>query len=79
MVKPVKMTFDSVKDSDRWVELAYDLKFEKYKEEYPEMDEDELSDKFYKEIVLKKFQYGEYGSFEIIVDEDFNIIGGKIF
>jgi hypothetical protein len=47
--------------------------------EHPEMDEDELSDKFYTEVVSKKFQYGEYGSFEIIVDENFNIVGGRIF
>ena len=46
---------------------------------FAEMDEDELSDKFYTEVVSKFFQYGEYGNFEIIVDEDFNIVGGKIF
>ena len=42
-------------------------------------DEDELSDKFYTEVVSKKFEWGEYGSFEIIVDENFNIVGGRIF
>lgn len=78
-MKTAKMTFDSVKDSDGWMELAHTLKFEQFKSEHPELDEDELSDKFYTEVVSKKFQYGEYGSFEIIVDENFNIVGGRIF
>jgi hypothetical protein len=28
--------------------------------------------------ISKTFEYGEYGSIEIIVDEKLNIIGGKI-
>jgi len=30
------------------------------------------------EKIQEIFEYGEYGSFEIIVDEDLNIIGGHI-
>ena len=60
------------------MELSYDLKFEKFKNEHPDIDEDELSDKFYTEVVSKKFQYGEFADIEIEVDENFNIVGGKI-
>ncbi len=79
MMKTAKMEFLSIKDPEGWMELAHELKFEQFKNEHPGMDEDELSDKFYVEVVSKKFQYGEYGSFEIIVDENFNIVGGRIF
>lgn len=72
--KTVTMNFESIKDSDAWMELAYDLKFDEFKNKYPEMNDNDLSDKFYEEVV----PYGEYGSFEIIVDENFNIVGGKI-
>ena len=61
------------------MELIHELKFEQFKNEHPEMDEDELSDKFYIEVVSKKFKYGDYRSFEIIVNENFNIVGGHIF
>lgn len=78
-MKTAKMTFESIKDSDGWMELVHALKFEQFKNEHPEMDEDELSEKFYTEVVCKKFEYGEYGNFEIEVDENFNIVGGRIF
>ena len=72
------MTFNSIKDSDGWMELAHTLLFDKFKKEHSNLNDDELSDKFYNEIVSKKFKYGEFGDFEIIVDENFNIVGGKI-
>jgi len=61
------------------MELAYELKFDNFKKEYPKLNEDELNDKFFKEIVLKKFRYGEYADIEIEIDENFNIIGGQIY
>lgn len=76
--KTASMTIESIKDSDGWMELAHDLLFEKFKKDHPDLDEDDLSDSFYKEVVSKKFEYGEYADIEIIVDEDFNIVGGKI-
>ena len=78
MSKTVKITLDSIKGSDMWMELAYELKFEQFKNEHPEMDEEEIDDKFYTEIVIKKFKYGEYADIEIEFDENFNIVGGKI-
>lgn len=77
-MKTAKITLDSLKDSDGWMELAHELKFDQFKREHPELDEDELSDKFYTEIVVKKFKYGEYADIEIEVDENFNIVGGRI-
>ena len=77
-MKTAKVTLNSIKDSDGWMELAHTLKFEQFQKENPGLDEDELSDKFYTEIVLKKFEYGEYANIEIEVDENFNIVGGKI-
>lgn len=74
-----KIKLESIKDSDGWNELAYTVAFEKFKKEHPEIeDEDDLSDEFYQEVIAKTFEYGEYADLEIEVDENFNIIGGKI-
>ena len=78
MSKTATIRLLSVKDSDGWNELAHELFFEKFKNEHSELDEDELYDIFYKEIVSKKFKYGEYADLTIIVDENLNIVGGKI-
>lgn len=56
--KTSTISFDSVKDSGSWADLAHDLG---------------LFDKLY-----DIFEYGEYGNFTIEVDEDLNIVGGKI-
>ena len=77
-MKTAKITLNNIKSSDGWGELAFELKFKKFKSKYPELDEDEISDKFYTEIISKKFQYGEFANLEIEFDEDFNIVGGKI-
>jgi hypothetical protein len=77
-MKTATITLDSIKDSDGWMELAHTLKFEQFKKEHPELDENVLSDRFYKEVVEPRFQYGEYANIRIEVDENFNIIGGKI-
>ena len=77
-MKTATITLTSLKDSDGWMELAHTLKFEKFKADNPGLDEDELNDKFHNEVVYKKFQYGEFADIEIIVDENFNIVGGKI-
>jgi hypothetical protein len=77
-MKKSKIILKSIKDSDGWSGLVFDLKFEKFKKENPELKEDVLIDKFYDEVISKKFEYGEYADIEIEVDEDFNIVGGKI-
>ncbi len=78
-MKTAKIKLTSIKDSDGWNELAYDLKFENFKKEHPNLNEEELADKFYTDIVSKKFKYGEFANLEIIFDENFNIVGGKIY
>ncbi|MFW6225483.1 MAG: hypothetical protein ACOC2W_02705 [bacterium] len=77
--KTFKITLKSIKDSDGWVELAYYLKFDEFQKNNPSLNEDELHNKFYNEVIYKNFKYGEYANLEIEVDENFNIIGGKIF
>lgn len=72
------MQLDSIKCPDGWHEMAHDLKWEQHEKNNPDLDEDELIDKFHDEVVAKMFEYGEYGSIEIEVDEDFNIVGGRI-
>ena len=66
-----KIKISDVKNSDGYYELCNDL-FGHLNSE----DEDEEPES--NKICRKIFKYGEYGTFEIIVDEDFNIIGGKI-
>lgn len=73
-----KITLESVKSSDGWTELAYNVAFEKFKEQHKDLDEDEVSDKFYEEVIGKTFKYGEFANLEIEFDEDFNIVGGRI-
>lgn len=77
-MKTAKIRLESIKDSDGWAGLAYELKFKNFQEEHPDLDEDELANKFYEEVVSPVFRYGEYADLEIIVDENFNIVGGKI-
>jgi hypothetical protein len=64
--------------SEVWGELAHDLKFVAFAALHPELDEEELSDRFYREVTVKRFEYGEFATIEIEVDEEFNIVGGKI-
>jgi len=73
-----KITLEEVKSSDGWNELMYDLLFEKYKLEHPELDDNEASDKFYTEKILSNFKWGDFGTITIEVDENLNIVGGKI-
>lgn len=77
-MKTQKIVLNSVKSSDLWMELCHNLLFDKFKEDNPGVDEDELLDKFYNEVVLEKFEHGEYANLEIVIDEHFNIVGGKI-
>lgn len=78
-MKTVKIKLESIKDSDGWIQLTHTLLFEKFKNDNKNLNEYELSDKFYLEVIEKKFRYGEYANIEIEVDEDFNIISGKIY
>lgn len=78
-MKTAKIRLESIKLSDGWSELAFDLKWDKFLEEHKHLDEDEVADKFYNEVIEKNFKWGEYANLEIEFDENFRIIGGKIF
>ena len=66
-MKTAKINIESYKDSDGWFSLCSELGL--LKEENGEQNHD---------IVYKMFEYGEYADMEIIIDENFNIVGGKI-
>lgn len=57
--KTAKISLSSVKDSDGWAELGFELGFSEKK-------------------ISKVFQWSEYADLEIEVDEDLNIVGGRI-
>lgn len=77
-MKTSKIILESIKDTDGWYQLAYELKFEAFKKEHPSLDEDTLNDFFYTEFISNYFEYGEYANIEIEIDENFNIVGGEI-
>ena len=58
--------------------LIYDIFKEKYENEGLCINEDDLHDKLH-DKAKSIFEYGEYANLEIEVDENLNIIGGKIF
>jgi len=76
-MKTVKMTIESYYPSG-WYELANDLLFEKFKKDRPHHNPKELDDDFYNLVVNQIFEYGEFANIEIEVDEDLNIVGGRI-
>ena len=45
-MKTSKIILESIKDTDGWYQLAYELKFETFKKEHPSLDEDTLNDFF---------------------------------
>jgi len=77
-MKTAKITLNSIKDSDGWMELAHTLKFDQFKKDHPNLNETDVSDRFYADVVVKKFKYGEYANIELEIDENFNIISGRI-
>jgi len=77
-MKTKTIILESIKNSDVWTEVAFELKFEKFEKENPSLDEDKLADKFYTDVISKMFEYGEYANIKLTIDENFNITGGKI-
>lgn len=77
-IKTEEIKIESYKDSSGWTDLAHTLLFDSFKNKHHDLDEDEVMDLFYTNIVSKMFQYGEFATLTIEVDENFNVIGGKI-
>ena len=77
-MKTKEIVLNDIKATDVWMKVAYDLKYDKFREEHTGMDDEEISNKFYVEVVSKIFKYGEYANIRLVIDEDLNIVGGKI-
>ena len=71
-MKKATIILESVKDSDGYFELCAKLGH------MPDVEDDygEIVTDYRK--VYKMFKYGEYGTFELEIDENFNIIGGRV-
>lgn len=76
-MKTYQINITNYKDTSLY-ESVQELLFEKFKLKYPCLKEDKLNDKFYNEVVAKIFEYGEYLNAQIEIDENLNIVGGKI-
>lgn len=74
-MKTSTIDLEMIKISDGWMDLSYDLFQDKINEQYS--DEDEANFKLH-EKANKVFEYGEYANLEIEVDENLNIVGGRI-
>jgi len=77
MMKTATISIDAIKD-EGWTEICYTLLYDDFRNSHKDLDEDEVNDLFQEEVVYKKFEHGEYGNITLIVDQNFNIIGGKI-
>ncbi len=77
-MKTHSIILSNIKSTDGWNELAYNLLFDKFKQDNINLEEDELHDKFFSEVISKKFKYGEYAKLEVIFNEDLKIVGGGV-
>ncbi len=69
-MKTAKIKLTNIKCSDGWFELCQTL----FAQPNEDLNEEPISNK----ICYNVFEHGEYGTIEIEVDENFNIVGGKI-
>jgi hypothetical protein len=76
-MKTAKFTINYHKDSDGYIDLCSNL-FPYTEEEMKKVDEDDNFEPKANKICNEWFEYGEYGSFELIIDENMNIVGGKV-
>ena len=75
--KTASITLDNIKDSSGWHEMITELFTKKFETEFPDETEDDICERIYKKTT-STFEYGEFASLTIEVDEDLNIVGGKI-
>jgi hypothetical protein len=71
--KTAKIVLQDVKDPDGWHELASELGLISRDDEG-----NDTSDPKKRKLFEKHFDFGEYASVEIEVDEDLKIVGGRI-
>lgn len=82
-MKTSKIILETIKCTDGWAELIWDLRYDKFVKDHPELSEldddgEKLTDTFHEENTYLFFEHGEFADLELIFDEDLNIIGGKI-
>lgn len=78
-MKTEKITIERIKDDGSWSDAIRSLTFDKFRSQHPEVtDEDELEDLYYDEVPSKLMEWGEYLDIEVKIDENFNIVGGRI-
>lgn len=71
--KTAKIQLDSIKDPDGWHNLIHELGLS----DVDDAGEDRASTEKQK-FVEDHFEFGEYASLELVVDEDLNVVGGRI-
>jgi hypothetical protein len=76
-MKTQTLILEEIHRTDDFAELINSLRFKQFEKEHPNLDEDELSDKFYEKEISSRLLYGEIANLEIIFDENLNIVGGK--
>lgn len=69
-VKTTTIVIEDYKSSDQYFEVCSDL--------FSKKDEDLNEEPTSNNICREWFEYGEYGSFEIIINEHMNIVGGRV-
>lgn len=70
-MKTAKLILDSIKDPDKFTEMCWELGLIR------EDDRGRDYDSVESPLVAKHFEFHEYASIEIEVDENLNIVGGR--
>lgn len=89
--KQVKISLKNVLANDQWNKMMYAFFFDDFKKNFPDLnpmdnssEEDYLVNKFHEKYILPNFgvdteNYGEeIANIDLVVDEDLNIVSGKI-
>ncbi len=71
--KTAKIVLDDIKDPDGWQEVLRGLGFVSCDE-----DGNDTSTEEHRRLVKEHFKWGEYASLELEIDEDLNVVGGKV-
>jgi hypothetical protein len=71
--KTATITLDSVKDPDGWPEVISGLGLRTYDEEGEDVSSKERQD-----FVGRHFPWDEYADLELVIDEDLNVVGGRV-
>ncbi len=73
LAKTAKIVLDDIKDPDGWQEVLHKLGLVSCDE-----DGNDTSTETHQRLVKEHFKWGEYASLELEIDEDLNVVGGKV-